>query len=77
MPRLARLDAPGVLHHLIICGVECRLIFKDDQDRENFLERLTILLPETQTIWTRWKHGAWKNSGGRRKLQVQARSRLC
>jgi hypothetical protein len=30
MPRLARLDAPGVLHHIIIRGIERRAIFKDD-----------------------------------------------
>ena len=54
MPRLARLDAPGVLHHIIIRGIERRMIFKDDQDRENFLERLGKLLPETETICYAW-----------------------
>jgi len=24
MPRLTGLDAPGILHHLIICGIERR-----------------------------------------------------
>ena len=43
MPRLARLDAPGVLHHVIIRGIERRGIFRDDFDRENFLERLSII----------------------------------
>ena len=28
MPRLARLDAPGVLHHVIIRGIERRNIFE-------------------------------------------------
>ena len=37
MPRSARLDAPGVLHHVIIRGIERRNIFKDDQDRDDFL----------------------------------------
>ena len=32
MPRLARLDAPGVLHHVIIRGIERRKIFKDNED---------------------------------------------
>ena len=50
MPRLARLDAPGVLHHIIIRGIERRAIFRDDLAREKFLERLSILVPETQTI---------------------------
>jgi hypothetical protein len=49
MPRFASLDAPGVLH-LIIRGIERRALFRDDFDRENFIERLSILVPETQTI---------------------------
>ncbi len=48
MPRLARLDAPGVLHHIIIRGIERRKIFRDDKDKDNFVDRLSILLPETQ-----------------------------
>ena len=38
MPWLARLDAPGVLHHAIIRWIERRGIFRDDFDRENFPE---------------------------------------
>lgn len=40
--------APAVLHHIMIRGVERRKIFRDNKDRENFLERLAKLLPETQ-----------------------------
>ena len=54
MPRSARLDSPGVLHHIIIRGIERRAIFKDDYDRENFVERLSTLVPETQTICYAW-----------------------
>ena len=54
MPRSARLDAPGVLHHIIVRGIERRSIFKDDKDRENLLERLSILLPETKTACYSW-----------------------
>jgi REP-associated tyrosine transposase len=54
MPRLARLDAPGVLHHIIIRGIERRQIFRDDQDRDNLIDRLSILLPETQTGCYAW-----------------------
>jgi len=46
MPRLARLDAPGVIHNIFIRGIELRKIFRDNRDRENFLERLGKLLPE-------------------------------
>ncbi len=42
MPRLARLDAPGVLHHIIIRGVERCKIFRDDKDKDNFVDRLSI-----------------------------------
>jgi len=35
MPRLARLDAPGVLHRIIIRGIERRKIFRDNKDRDN------------------------------------------
>jgi hypothetical protein len=54
MPRLARLDAPGVLHHIIIRGIERRLIFRDDFYRENFLKRLSILISETRTVCYAW-----------------------
>jgi hypothetical protein len=40
MPRKARLDAPGALHHIIARGIERRKIFRDDKDRDDFLERL-------------------------------------
>ena len=50
MPRLARLDAPGILHHITIRRIERRAVFRDNQDRENFLERLSLLVPETQSI---------------------------
>jgi REP element-mobilizing transposase RayT len=54
MPRQARLDAPGVLHHLIIRGIERRKIFVTDADRRDFLERLAELLPETETACYAW-----------------------
>jgi len=34
MPRKARIDAPGALHHIIVRGIERRRIFSDDQDRQ-------------------------------------------
>jgi len=36
MPRKARIDAPGALHHIIVRGIERREIFKDDADRIKF-----------------------------------------
>ena len=49
MPRIARLDTPGLLHHIMIRGIERRKIFTDGKDRENIIERLSILLPKTKT----------------------------
>lgn len=49
MPRQARLDAPGVLQHIMARGIERREIFKDDKDRKSFLGRLATILEETQT----------------------------
>ena len=50
MPRRARVDmcgvasaktyAPGALHHIICRGIKRGKIFDDDEDRDNFLERL-------------------------------------
>ena len=54
MPRTARLDTPGLLHHIMIRGIERRKIFRDDKDRDNFIERLSILLPETKTQCYAW-----------------------
>ena len=55
MPRKARLDAPGTLHHVIIRGIERRPIVDDEKDRENFVSRLGHLAAETETgifAWT-------------------------
>ena len=54
MPRIARLDTPGLLHHVMIRGIERRKIFNDGKDRENFIERLSTLLPETKTQCYAW-----------------------
>jgi REP element-mobilizing transposase RayT len=40
MPRGPRLDAPDVLHHVIIRGIERRRIFRCDADRRRCLDRL-------------------------------------
>lgn len=40
MPRQARLDIPGALHHLMLRGINKSSIFEDDQDRFLFLQRL-------------------------------------
>jgi len=54
MPRQARLDAPGLLQHVMARGIERREIFKDNKDRQSFLERLAVILEETQTQCYAW-----------------------
>ncbi|MCK4503473.1 MAG: transposase [Desulfuromonadales bacterium] len=54
MPRQARIDIPGLLQHVIVRGIERRKIFLDDEDRENFIARLTHVLEATQTICYAW-----------------------
>ncbi len=54
MPRKARIDAPGALHHIIVRGIERRKIFRDDSDRDNFLDRLGMILEDTQTRCFAW-----------------------
>jgi hypothetical protein len=49
-----RIDAPGVLHHIIVRGIERRRIFSDDQDRDNFVERLGNIVAKTQTFCFAW-----------------------
>ena len=46
MLRLARLDAPGVLHHVMGRGIERKEIFFSDADRSDFLDRLVVLVEE-------------------------------
>ncbi len=43
MPRLARLDAPVVLHHVMGWSIERRKIFLSDTDRNDFIGRLSTL----------------------------------
>jgi putative transposase len=40
MPRQARLDITGALHHIMVRGINKAVIFEDDQDKTRFLERL-------------------------------------
>ncbi len=43
MPRGPRLDAPGVLHHVMARGIERRPLFRTDADRDDFVGRLAGL----------------------------------
>ncbi len=54
MPRKARIDAPGALHHIICRGIEGRKIFRTDSDRDDFLKRIEKILVESQTPCFAW-----------------------
>jgi REP element-mobilizing transposase RayT len=54
MPRKARIDAAGALHHIIVRSIERRKIFWDDADRDSFVKRLEQVLKETQTDCFAW-----------------------
>jgi putative transposase len=54
MPRKARIDAPGALHHIIVRGIEGKAIFNDRYDRYNFLDRLGDVLSDTSTPCFAW-----------------------
>jgi len=54
MPRQARLDTPGTLHHIMIRGIEGTPIFRQDLDCEAFLSRLGELVNSSGTRILAW-----------------------
>ena len=54
MPRQARIDSPGALQHIIIRGIERKSIFKNEADRQDFIDRLGKLLHDTETACYAW-----------------------
>ena len=54
MPRQARLDSPGTLHHVIVRGIEKKDIVQDKYDRKNMVSRLGALAEKTKTNIYAW-----------------------
>jgi len=54
MPRKSRIDAPGALHHITARGIERCRIFKDQTDRNNFLDRFGEIIKATNTSCFAW-----------------------
>src|SRR4030065_1411636 len=54
MPRQARLNSPGTLHHVMIRGIEGGRIVDDEQDRSDFVRRLGDLAAESGTPIYAW-----------------------
>jgi REP element-mobilizing transposase RayT len=54
MPRQARLDVPGALHHIMVRGIDKSNIFRDDEDKSRFLERLGQTVSEGKCTIYAW-----------------------
>ena len=54
MPRGARLDAPGSLHHVMVRGIERTAIVLDDKDRQDLLNRIGKAAEKTGTVMYAW-----------------------
>ena len=54
MPRKARLDTTGALHHIMVRGINRGNIFLDDVDRTGFLGRLGSCVTETRCTVYAW-----------------------
>jgi putative transposase len=54
MPRRAKLDVAGTLHHIMLRGIEKKEIFEDALDREGFVNRMGKLALETRTKIYAW-----------------------
>jgi len=54
MPRGARLDAPGTLHHVMVRGIEGNSIVADDEDRLYFVSRMGKVAAATGTSIYAW-----------------------
>jgi putative transposase len=54
MPRQARLDVPGALHHVMGRGIEGRALFSGREDREDFLDRVQKLVEKESLVVYAW-----------------------
>jgi hypothetical protein len=54
MPRHARLDSRGILHHAIIRGIDRGKIVRDGKEREEFVRRLGETATKTlaASLWS-------------------------
>ena len=54
MPRKSRIDAPGALYHITARGIERCRIFKDNTDRNNYLDRFGGIIKGSDTSCSAW-----------------------
>ncbi len=50
MPRGPRWDTEGALHYVMVRGLEGRVIFLSDEDRQDLVKRLIEIAPKTRTV---------------------------
>jgi putative transposase len=80
MPRGPRRDAPGVLHPVMVRGIERRSLFREETDREDFVARLAALADGGAIVVYAWalfpNHAHLLVRTGRRPLARSMRSLL-
>jgi REP-associated tyrosine transposase len=80
MPRQPRLDAPEILHHVMVRGLERRVLFRDDTDRADFVARLARLAEQGALTVYAWallpNHAHLLVRTGQRPLPRSMRSLL-
>lgn len=54
MARETRLDHPGALHHVIARGIRGEAIFRDDLDRDDYLDRLARIAEQNRLAILGW-----------------------
>jgi len=54
MPRQARLDYPGLMHHVMVRGLNRQVIFKDKDDYAEFLARVAAALTRSSVEILAW-----------------------
>ena len=54
MPRQARLDIPGALHHIMIRGINKSVIFRNKEDKKRFLQRLGQAVQASKSSICAW-----------------------
>ena len=67
MPGQEIINAVGSLHHIRVRGIEWCKIFKDDADRESFVERFGNIMGDTETrcyAWLRTDQSAGRRTFG-------------
>jgi hypothetical protein len=54
MPGQARLDIPGALPHIMVRGIDKTNIFRDDEDKIRYLERLGRIVTVGKCVLYSW-----------------------